>query len=286
MSDKDEGGDEFFESTISPREYKVDSRRGLPVLRAGSEGSRSASASSLTGSTSRAGTPSPGAAAAGEGEGGGGNSAEASTSASPSETQNLGPRSPHTRHLSHEDSTFSFMMRSASFNSLNRPSLNLRKSKQPPGHYRRASVNPLERAAEEVLLWSQLETARSHVSVQGSRSPSSKGRRSLDRRSQDRDDAAQEVDSPGAVGSEAAPATAAAVEPAGLGQVLKESLSLTIPDRSAEDNVDEAGNRLVEIGIPNYIPDDEYCRCDSLSPRPFSPSNFTYRKLLRRKRFP
>ena len=87
-------------------------------------------------------------------------------------------------------------------------------------------MNPLERAAEEVLFWSQLETGRSMKSPSSKRTSTEINQR---------------------------------VEPAGIKPEEKGDPP-SPPGRGGEDDILKGRDtRSLEIGIPNYIPDDEYC---------------------------
>jgi len=155
----------------------------------------------------------------------------------------------HTRHLSVED--FRDLYRSSSFNQmeLSRPSL-IPGSAEKPGHYRRRSVNPLERAAQDVLLQTQLETSRS----QAVWSPNGRtGRYSLDRPSDPVKPKSKTFAEP--AGHSREPSFAFSIPSSLKRAAMARSVGPAGPE--AEQKLEDT--RKIEIGVPNYIPDDAYC---------------------------
>ncbi|QDZ20134.1 phospholipid-translocating P-type ATPase [Chloropicon primus] len=144
----------------------------------------------------------------------------------------------HTRHLSVEQ--FDVIQRTSSYNKmeLSRPSLILGTTERP-GHYRRQSVNPLERAAEDVFLSTQLETSRS--AALWSPTKTKTGRYSFERALTAERKEPSQGDDPRA-------------PPAGSQRSI-----FSFPSPREDEDEAEDGARCIEIGIPNYIPDDAYC---------------------------
>lgn len=161
-------------------------------------------------------------------------------------TPELGSSRSHTRHLSHEEFHELFRQSSYSNLELSRPSLLIHREEKP-GHHRRRSVNPLERAAEDIFLSTQLETSRTTIWSPTKRST--------------RPHVSFEEKSPSAT-----PKQSKRSEPAGLTHPKKVDLFSSFSfsartdrsDSGAEGDEPPKNTRTIEVGIPNYIPDDEY----------------------------